>query len=174
MGKGASGAALASVSYRGSVEEPGQEVRNPGHVKSMMNLSLVMCKILKLPSPVINDKLIPISFFFFRRRAESVEEGRIIVYGWRQALKVRTRARNRKRTVEMAPNQVRGEMVLDGGRHFIPAGIFGLHTLSLLLSSLAAHDRATDGTRTHTGKEHQILYHYTLVHFTKHGYSTQA
>ena len=37
-----------------------------GHVKSMMNLSLVMCKMLKLPSPVINDnKLIPISSSFF-------------------------------------------------------------------------------------------------------------
>ena len=57
----------------------------------------------------------------------------------------------------MAPNQVIGEMVLDGGGHFIPAGIFGLHTLSLLLSSLAAHNRATEGTRTLTAKEHQIL-----------------
>ena len=44
-----------SVSYLGSVEDPGQEVRIPGHVKSMMNLSLVMCKMLKLPGPVIND-----------------------------------------------------------------------------------------------------------------------
>ena len=33
----------------------------------------------------------------------------------------------------MIPNQVMGEMVLDGGGHFIPAGIFGLHTLYLLL-----------------------------------------
>ena len=46
-------------------------------------------------------------------------------------------------------------MVLDGGGHFIPAGIFGLHTLSLLLASLVAHDRATEDTRTHTGKEHK-------------------
>ena len=53
------------------------------------------------------------------------------------------------------------EMVLDGGGHFIPAGIFGVHTLSLLLSSRAAHDRATEGTRTHTGKEYHILYHNT-------------
>ena len=30
----------------------------PGHVKSMTNLSPVMCKMLKLSSPVINDKLI--------------------------------------------------------------------------------------------------------------------
>ena len=57
----------------------------------------------------------------------------------------------------MAPNQVIGEMVLDGGGHFIPAGIFGLHTLSLLLASLAAHDRANGDTRTHTGKEHQSI-----------------
>ena len=41
-------------------------------------------------------------------------------------------------------------MVLDGGGHFTPAGIFGVHTLSLLLSSQAAHDRATEVTRTHT------------------------
>ena len=61
------------------------------------------------------------------------------------------------RSVEMAPNQVMGEIVLDGGGHFIPAGKFGLHTLSLLLASRAAHDRATEDTRTHTGKEHQIL-----------------
>ena len=57
--------------------------------------------------------------------------------------------------VEMAPNRVIGEMVLDGGGHFIPAGIFGFHTLSLLLTSLVAHDRAKEATRTHTGKEHQ-------------------
>ena len=55
----------------------------------------------------------------------------------------------------MVPNQVMGEMVLDGGGHFIPAGIDGLHTLSLLLASLLAHDRAKKDTRTHKGKEHQ-------------------
>ena len=63
------------------------------------------------------------------------------------------------RFVELAPNQVMSEMVLDGGGHFILAGIFGLHTLSLLLASRAAHHRATEGTRTHTGKEHPMLYH---------------
>ena len=46
-----------------------------------------------------------------------------------------------------------GEMVLDGGGQFIP-GIFGLHTLSLLLTSLIAHDRATEDTHKHTRKEH--------------------
>ena len=55
----------------------------------------------------------------------------------------------------MVPNQVIGELVLDEGGHFIPAGIFGLHTLSLLLASLVAHDRAEEDTHTHTGKEHQ-------------------
>ena len=30
----------------------------------------------------------------------------------------------------MVPNQVIGEVVLDGGGHFIPAGIFGVHTVS--------------------------------------------
>ena len=47
-----------------------------------------------------------------------------------------------------------GEMVLDGGRHFIPAGIFGVHTLFLLLTSLVAHDRAKEDThKHHIGKE---------------------
>ena len=57
--------------------------------------------------------------------------------------------------VKMVPNQVMGEMVLDGGGHFIPAVMFGVHTLSLLLTSLVAHDRATEVTHTHIGKEHQ-------------------
>ena len=49
-----------------------------------------------------------------------------------------------------------GEMVLDGGGHFIPASIFGVHTLSLLLTSLVAHDRAKEDThKHHTGKEHK-------------------
>ena len=34
-------------------------------MKIMMNLSLARCKMLKIPSPVINDKLIPILSFFF-------------------------------------------------------------------------------------------------------------
>ena len=46
----------------------------------------------------------------------------------------------------MVPNQVIGEVILDGGAHFIPAGIFGVHTLSLLLSSQAAHCRAAGNT----------------------------
>ena len=49
-----------------------------------------------------------------------------------------------------------GEMVLDGGGHFIPAGIFGLHALSILLSSQVAHDRATEDTRQN--KRHTHLY----------------
>ena len=51
--------------------------------------------------------------------------------------------------VELAPNRVMSETVLDGGGYFILASIFGVHTLSLLLSSQAAHDRATEVTRTH-------------------------
>ena len=44
-------------------------------------------------------------------------------------------------------------MVLDGDGRFIPAGIVGLHTLSLLLASLVAHDRATEENHTHhTGR----------------------
>ena len=38
-------------------------------------------------------------------------------------------------------------MVLDGGGQFIPAGKFGLHKLSLLLSLQAAHDHVTDDLR---------------------------
>ena len=54
--------------------------------------------------------------------------------------------------VKLAPNRVIGEMVLDGGGHFTPASIFGLHTLSLLLSPQAAHDRDTEVT--HQYKRH--------------------
>ena len=47
----------------------------PGHMKSMMDLSLVRCKMLKIPSPAINDKLIPILFILFYscRRAERLK-----------------------------------------------------------------------------------------------------
>ena len=41
----------------------------------------------------------------------------------------------------MVPNRGIGEVVLDGGGRFSPAGIVGVHTLSLVLSSQAAHDR---------------------------------
>ena len=54
------------------------------------------------------------------------------------------------------------EMVLDGGGHFIPAGIYGLHTLSLLLSSQAAHDRATVGSHAHN-----ITLNVGIVHKTR-------
>ena len=40
------------------------------------------------------------------------------------------------------------EMVSDGDGQFIPAGIVGLHTLSLLFASLVAHDRATEDNHT--------------------------
>ena len=48
-----------------------------------------------------------------------------------------------------------GEMVLDGGGHFIAAGIGDFHTLSLLLAPLVAHDRTTEDTQTHTRKEYK-------------------
>ena len=45
------------------------------------------------------------------------------------------------------------EVVSDGGERFIPAGIVGLRTLSLLLASLVAHDRPTEDDHTHhTGR----------------------
>ena len=56
------------------------------------------------------------------------------------------------------------EMVLDGGGHFIPAGIFGLHRLYLLLSSQAAHDRATVDSHTH-----DIKLNWSTVHKTRQG-----
>ena len=75
----------------------------------------------------------------------------------------------------MVPNQVMGEMVLDGGGHFIPAGLFSLHTLSLLLASFVAHDRAKEGTHTHTGEEHKSTNtRDTCTPDNKRGYSTQA
>ena len=55
----------------------------------------------------------------------------------------------------MVPNRVIGEMILDGGGQFIPTGIDGFHTLSLLIASLVAHDRATEDTHIHTEKEHK-------------------
>ena len=53
----------------------------------------------------------------------------------------------------MAPNRVMSEMVLDGGGRFSPAGKVGVHILSLLLSSQAAHDRATVDFHTHNKRE---------------------
>ena len=41
------------------------------------------------------------------------------------------------------------EMVVDGGGHFNPAGIDGVHTLTLLFSSLTAHHRAEANPHTH-------------------------
>ena len=41
-------------------------------------------------------------------------------------------------------------MVLDRGGHFSLAGIVGAHTLSLLLSSQTAHDRAAGKTQEYT------------------------
>ena len=39
-------------------------------------------------------------------------------------------------------------MFSDGGGRFIPAYIVGVHTLSLLLSSRVAHDRASEDNHT--------------------------
>ena len=41
-------------------------------------------------------------------------------------------------------------MVVDGGGHFSSAGIDGVHTLSLLLLSRTAHDRAEGNPHTQT------------------------
>ena len=47
-------------------------------------------------------------------------------------------------------------MVLDGGGHFSPAGIDGVHTLSLLLLSHTAHGRAEGNTREHKRRDTKI------------------
>ena len=68
-------------------------------------------------------------------------------------------------------------MVLDGGGHFIPAGIFGLHTLSLLLASWAAHvprKLPTNTRDTHTSTnldtvEHKDTLNVGTVHKTRQG-----
>ena len=65
------------------------------------------------------------------------------------------------------------EMVSNGGERFIPAGIVGLHTLSLLLASLVAHDCATeDNHTTHrkgTTHEHYIRQIVDTVHKPRQG-----
>ena len=44
-------------------------------------------------------------------------------------------------------------MVSDGGGRFIPGVIVGCHTLSVLLASLVAHDRAAEDNHIHhTGR----------------------
>ena len=57
--------------------------------------------------------------------------------------------RKNNRAVEFDPNRVMSKMALDRGGHFTAAGVFGLHTLSLVLSSQAAHDRASVDSQTH-------------------------
>ena len=55
-------------------------------------------------------------------------------------------------------------MVVDGGGHFSPVGIDGVHTFYLLLLSHTAHDRAEGNPRTHyTRRDTKI---------TESGYST--
>ena len=51
-------------------------------------------------------------------------------------------------------------MVVDGGGHFSPAGIDGVHTLTLLLSSQAAHGRETGDTRVHKKAQRTQLHRY--------------
>ena len=43
-------------------------------------------------------------------------------------------------------------MVVDGAGHFSPAGIDGVHILSLLWSSHTAHDRAEGNPHTHVDR----------------------
>ena len=50
-------------------------------------------------------------------------------------------------TVELGLNRVIREVVLDEGGHFSPAGIDGVNTLTLLLSSQPADDHSVGNTR---------------------------
>ena len=52
-------------------------------------------------------------------------------------------------------------MVVDGGGHFSPAGIDGVHTLTLLLSSQGSHGRATGNTKVHKITQRTQLHKYT-------------
>ena len=61
-------------------------------------------------------------------------------------------------------------MVSDGGGRFISAGMVGLHTLSSLLASLVAHDRATRKITIHTTQEESLILtsrkeHYSWVQY---------
>ena len=44
-----------------------------------------------------------------------------------------------------------------GGGQFIPADAVGVHTLSLLLSSRVAHDRAMEDNHTQESKSQELL-----------------
>ena len=54
--------------------------------------------------------------------------------------------------VQLTPSGVINEMVLDGGGHFSPTGIDGVHTLPLLFSSHTAQDRAEGNPHTHNNQ----------------------
>ena len=59
-------------------------------------------------------------------------------------------------------------MVSDGGGRIIPADIVGVHTLSLLLSSRVAHDRATEDNHTIEGNQDGMTWERTLLVGTVH------
>ena len=64
-------------------------------------------------------------------------------------------------------------MVSDGDGRFIPAGIVGLYTLSLLLASLVAIDRTTEDNHTHhTGRVSYTNIKEGILPNTTRGYST--
>ena len=63
------------------------------------------------------------------------------------------------------------EMVSDGSGRFIPTDIVGVHTLSSLLSSQVAHDRATEDNLT---QQTESLRTNVTRNETTRGYSTQT
>ena len=70
-------------------------------------------------------------FFFVRKNPSSCDCTGIRTYVPFRCYQLNHRGDRFSASVEMASNQVIGKMVLDGSGHFIPAGIFGLRTLSL-------------------------------------------
>ena len=53
-------------------------------------------------------------------------------------------------------------MVVDGGGHFSPAGIDGVHKLTLLFSSLTAHHRAEGNPQTQ-----ELTYYRELIDYRR-------
>ena len=62
-------------------------------------------------------------------------------------------------------------MVSDEGGHFSPAGVVSVYTLSLLLSSQAAHGRAAGNTKEHKTRVYTETTEENNRRVT-HGYNT--
>ena len=66
-------------------------------------------------------------------------------------------------------------MVVDGGGHFSPAAIDGVHTLSLLLLSHTAHDRRAEGNpHTHTNNNTNVERETWVQYKPRQGYELRT